>query len=76
MYTAPLRQGLTGIDGMECDVSLKGYLTVVSVTDSGEYVAELEEDLFSPNIGYSLFSPNAEFDRGSCGIASVDRTVS
>ena len=38
---------------------------VVFVRDSDENVAGLNEDLFSPNLGYNIFSPNADFDGDS-----------
>lgn len=58
----PVRLSVEGIGGVACDVSLKGNVTVVFVTDEGEYVTQLKGVLFSPNLGYNLFSPNAEFD--------------
>ena len=32
------------------------------VTPKSEFTAELTDVLYSPNLGYNLFSPNAEFD--------------
>ena len=39
--TPPVGYSVTGIGGIACNVSIKGNLTVVLVTDSDEYVAEL-----------------------------------
>ena len=53
---------MCAIGGVVCDISLKGNVTVVFVTDEDEQVTELKGVLFSPNLGHNLFSPNAEFD--------------
>ena len=58
----PVDFSITGVGGVTCDVSLKGTLTVVFVSEENEYVAELKNVLYAPSCGYNLFSPSAEFD--------------
>ncbi|CAM9974287.1 unnamed protein product, partial [Sphacelaria rigidula] len=58
----PVDFSVAGIGGVTCNVSLKGNLTVVFVTDEVEYVADLQGVLYAPDLGYNLFSPSSEFN--------------
>ena len=51
-----------GIGGVTCEVALSGTLELVFVTADSEFSVELENVLYSPNLGYNLFSHRAEFD--------------
>ena len=51
-----------GVGGVTCEVALSGTLELVFVTADSEFSVELENVLYSPNLGYNLFSPSAEFD--------------
>ncbi|CAN0387937.1 unnamed protein product [Scytosiphon promiscuus] len=58
----PCRKSVKGIGGVSCDVTLSGTLEVVFVSCDGQFSVELQNVLYCPNLGYNLFSPNAEFD--------------
>lgn len=45
-----------------CEVALSGTLEFVFVAADSEFSVELENVLYSPDLGYNLFSPSAEFD--------------
>ena len=47
---------------MACEVVLSGTLEFVFVAADSEFSVELENVLYSPDLGYNLFSPSAEFD--------------
>lgn len=61
-HLTPVDFSITGVGGVSCDVSLKGNLSVVFVSEENEYVAELKNVLYAPICGYNLFSPSAKFD--------------
>ena len=58
----PCHKNVNGIGGVSCEVSFAGTLDLVFVTDDSEFCVELQNVLYSPNLGYNLFSPSAEFD--------------
>ena len=58
----PCHKNVKGIGGVTCEVALSGTLELVFVTADSEFSVELENVLYSPNSGYNLFSPSAEFD--------------
>ena len=58
----PCHKKVKGIGGVTCEVALSGTLELVFVTADSEFSVELENVLYSPNLGYNLFSPSAEFD--------------
>ena len=58
----PVSFSVGGIGGVTCNVSLKGNLTVVFMTEDNEFVTELKDVMYAPDLGYNLFSPRAEFD--------------
>ena len=47
---------------MTCEVALSGTLVLVFVTADSEFSVDLENVLHSPNLGYNLCLPSAEFD--------------
>ena len=58
----PCHKKVKGIGGVTCEVALSGTLELVFVTADSEFSVESENVLYSPNLGYNLFSPSAEFD--------------
>ena len=58
----PSLKNVNGISGVSCDVEFSGTLELVFVTANSEFSVELKNMLYSPNLGYNLFSPSAEFD--------------
>ena len=58
----PCQNNVNGIDGVSCEVEFSGTLELVYVTADSEFSIELKNVLYSPNLGYNLFSPSAEFD--------------
>ena len=58
----PVSFSVGGIGGVTCNVSLKGNLTVVFMTEGKEFITELKDVMYAPDLGYKLFSPRAEFD--------------
>lgn len=63
----PDNSSVAGIGGVTCNVSLKGNSTVVFVTEMDECIADLQDVLYAPHLGYNLFSPSAEFNGESWG---------
>ena len=55
----PCHKKVKGIGGVTCEVALSGTLELVFVTADSEFSVELENVLYSPNLGYNLFSPSA-----------------
>lgn len=55
-------KNVQGIGGVTCEVALSGTLELVFVGDGSEFCVELQNVLYSPDLGYNLFSPSAEFD--------------
>ena len=53
---------------MSSEVELCGTLELVFVTADSEFSVELKNVLYSPNLGYNLFSPSAEFDGESWNV--------
>lgn len=53
----PVNFNVSGIGGVTCDVSLRGNLTVVFVTEEDEYVAELKDVLYALTSGTTCFPP-------------------
>ena len=47
---------------MSCEIEFSGTLDSVFVTADSEFSVELKNVLYSPNLGYNLFPPSAEFD--------------
>ena len=60
----PCQKNVNGIGGVPCEVEFSGTLELVFVTANSEFSVELKNVLYSPNLGYNLFSPSAEFDGG------------
>ena len=58
----PCQKNVNGIGGVSCEVEVSGTLELVFVTADSEVSVELKNVLYSPNLGYNLFSPIAEFD--------------
>ena len=58
----PCHKSVNGIGGVSCEVAYSGTLDLVFVTADSEFSVELKNVLYSPNLGYNLFSPSAEFD--------------
>ena len=58
----PCHRSVNGIGGVSCEVAYSGTLDLVFVTADSEFSVELKNVLYSPNLGYNLFSPSAEFD--------------
>ncbi|CAB1096609.1 unnamed protein product [Ectocarpus sp. CCAP 1310/34] len=58
----PCHKSVNGIGGVSCEISFSGTLELVFVTADSEFSMELKNVLYSPNLGYNLFSPSAEFD--------------
>ena len=58
----PCPRNVNGIGGVSCEVEFSGTLELVFVIADSEFSVELENVLYSPNLGYNLFSPSAEFD--------------
>ena len=58
----PCHKSVNGIGGVSCEVAFSGTLELVFVTADSEFSVELKNVLYSPNLGYNLFSPSAEFD--------------
>ena len=58
----PCQKNVNGIGGVSCEVEFSGTLELVFVTADSEFSVELENVLYSPNLGYNLFPPSAEFD--------------
>ena len=58
----PCQKNGNGIGGVSCEVEFSGQLELVFVTAASEFSVELKSVLYSPNLGYNLFSPRAEFD--------------
>ena len=56
----PCQKNLNGIGGVSCEVEFSGTLELVFVTADSEFSVELKNVLYSPNLGYNLFSPSAE----------------
>lgn len=62
--------------GVKCDVSLMGNFTVVFVTEDDEYVVELKDVLYAPDLGYKIFAPSVGFDYESWDrLGSPDRVL-
>ena len=57
----PCQKNVNGIVGVSCEVEFSGTLESVFVTADSEFSVELKNVLYSPNLGYNLFSPSAEF---------------
>ena len=58
----PCQKNVNGIGGVSCEVEFSGTLELVFVTAHSEFSVELKKVLYSPNLGYNLFSPSADFD--------------
>ena len=73
----PCQKNVNGIGGVSCaKVGFSGTLELVFVTADSEFSIELENVLYSPNLGYNLFSPSAEFDGESWnGLGGPDGVV-
>ena len=56
------QKNVNGIAGVSCEVYFSGTLELVFVTADSKFSVELKNALYSPNLGYNLFSPSAEFD--------------
>ena len=61
----PCQKNVNGIGGVSCELEVTGTLEVVFVTAYSEFSVELKNVLYSPNLGYSLLFPSAEFDSES-----------
>ena len=59
----PCQKNVNGIGGVSCEVEFSGTLELVFVTADREFSVELKNVLYSPNLGYNLFSPRAEVER-------------
>ena len=55
----PCHKKAKGIGGVTCEVALSGTQALVFVTADSKFSVELENVLYSPNLGYNLFSPSA-----------------
>ena len=66
----PCQKNVNGIGGVSCEVEFSGTLELVFVTADSEFSVEVKNVLCSPNLGYNLFSPSAEF-KASHGMVSV-----
>ena len=58
----PYQRNVNGIGGVSCEVESSGTLELVLMTVGSEFSVELKNVLYSPNLGYNLFSLSAEFD--------------
>ena len=58
----PCQKSVKGIGGVSVEIDFAGTLELVFVTAHNEVCTRLHNVLYSPHLGYNLFSPNAEFD--------------
>ena len=58
----PCQENVDGIGGVSCEVEYSRTLGLVLVTADSVFSVELKNVLYSPNLGYNLFSPSAEVD--------------
>ena len=56
------QKNVNGVGGVSCEVEFSGTLEFVFVTADSEFSVELKNVLYTPNLGYNLFPPSAEFD--------------
>ena len=56
----PCQKNGNGIGGVSCEVEFSGALVLLFLTADSEFSVELKNVLYSPNLGYNLFSPIAE----------------
>lgn len=56
-YLALVDFRVSNIEGVECDVSLMGSLTIFSVTEENVYVAEPQVVLYASGLRYNIFAP-------------------
>ena len=69
----PCQKNVNGIGGVSCEVKFSGKLELVLVTADSQFSVELKNVLYSPNLGYNLFSPSAKFDGESWnGLGGLD----
>ena len=52
----PCPKNVKGISGVTCEVALSGTLELVFVSADNEFLVELKNVLYCPNLGFNLFS--------------------